>query len=97
MSAKIPIDTSQPANKMTTIADEQRKKSKAINDYLDQNQYTSTNPDALADGDDRGRGTGQFLDVSNYNAGTSEDIMKRREAFAGAKYKPTSPYTKPTS
>ena len=44
-----------------------------------------------------GRGTGQFLDVHNYNAGTSEDILKRKEAFAGAKYKPTSQYTTPTS
>ena len=97
MSVRIPIDNSQPANKMTAVADEQRKKIKAINDYLDQNAYTSTNPDAIAEGDSMGRGTGQFLDVNNYNAGTSEDIIKRKEAFAGAKYKPTSPYTKPTS
>jgi len=97
MSVRIPIDNSQPANKMTAVADEQRRKIKAVNDYLDQNQYTSTNPDALADGDNMGRGTGQFLDTNNYDAGTSEDIMKRKEAFAGAKYKPQSPYTKPTS
>jgi hypothetical protein len=97
MSVRIPIDNTQPENKMTAVADEQRRKIKAINDYLDQNQYTSTNPDALADGDNMGRGTGQFLDVTNYNAGTSEDILKRREAFAGAKYKPISQYTKPTS
>jgi len=97
MSVKIPIDTAQPANKMTAVADEQRKKSKAVNDYLDQNQYNSTNPDALADGDDRGRGTGNFLDVSNYDAGTIQDIIKRREAFAGAKYKPQNPYTTPSA
>ena len=97
MSVRIPIDNTQPENKMTAVADEQRRKIKAVNDYLDQNQYTSTSPDALADGDNMGRGTGQFLDVTNYNAGTSEDILKRKEAFAGAKYKPTSQYTTPTS
>jgi len=96
MASYIPLDFTQPDNKLSAIAEEQRKKNKAINDYKDANVYSSTNPDAIADGDDKGRGTGAFLDANNYAAGTILDITKRKEAFAGLKYKPTSPYSIPT-
>ena len=97
MAVSIPIDSNQPKNKLSSIADEQRKKNFVINDYKTTNEYTSTNPDAMADGDSKGKGTGIFLDTSNESAGAIEDIMKRKEAFAGAKFKPTSPYTTPSA
>jgi len=55
------------------------KKNIVKNDYNEAgNQYSDTNPDALADGDTLGRGTGIFLDIFNDTAGTSVDIFERK-------------------
>jgi hypothetical protein len=77
---QIPIDLSQTENnRLTVIADAERKKNIVKNDYNEAgNQYSDTNPDALADGDELGRGTGIFLDVFNDTAGTSKDIFERK-------------------
>jgi hypothetical protein len=45
-----------------------------------------TNSQALADGDDMGRGTGVFLDVYNDTAGTSVDIFERKDDIKINKY-----------
>ncbi len=76
---QIPIDLTQTENnKLTVIADVERKKNIVKNDYNEAgNQYSDTNPDALADGDTLGRGTGIFLDIFNDTAGTSVDIFER--------------------
>ena len=66
-------------NRLTVIADVERKKNIVKNDYNEAgNQYSDTNPDALADGDTLGRGTGIFLDIFNDTAGTSVDIFERK-------------------
>jgi hypothetical protein len=44
------------------------------NDYKPTNQYSAVNPDAIADGDAQGKGTGGFLDVYNQGAGAIQDI-----------------------
>jgi hypothetical protein len=77
---QIPIDLTQTENnRLTVIADVERKKNIVKNDYNESgNQYSDTNPDALADGDDLGRGTGIFLDIFNDKAGTSVDIFERK-------------------
>jgi hypothetical protein len=77
---QIPIDLTQTENnKLTVIADVERKKNIVKNDYNEAgNQYSDTNPDALADGDTLGRGTGIFLDIFNDTAGTSVDIFERK-------------------
>ena len=50
------------------------------NDFIkDADEYGVTNSQALADGDDMGRGTGVFLDVYNDAAGTSVDIFERKD------------------
>lgn len=65
-------------NALTAIADAERAKLFPRNDYDKTNLYSSTNPDALADGDELGRGTGSFLDVYNENAGTITDTVERK-------------------
>jgi len=89
-----PLDFSQPNNLLSKYADQERKKLIPKNDYKTTNEYSSTNKDALSDGDEKGRGTGTFLDVNN--GGTNIDILERNAEIVINKYKPTNPYTKPT-
>jgi len=74
------IDLSQTEpNQLTSIADAERKKLITRNDYADGvDEYSVTNPDAIADGDDMGRGTGIYLDVYNENGGTIIDVAERK-------------------
>ena len=50
-------------------------------------------PNALADGDDEGRGTGKFLDIHNFGAGTSTDINERTDDIKINKYNDKNPYS----
>lgn len=83
MSSSSPynVDLSQTeANQLTAIADAERKRLITRNDFIrDADEYGVTNSQALADGDDMGRGTGVFLDVYNDRAGTSVDIFERKD------------------
>ncbi len=93
----IPQDYSQPLNDLGQIGVEQRKQLTVINTLKKEaNEYSSTNPDALADGDEMGRGTGGFLDVYNLGAGTFTDIKERQIETAVNEFKPNNPYTTPT-
>ena len=80
-SAPYTIDLSQTeSNQLTAIADTERKKLITRNDFAQSvDEYGVTNSQALADGDDMGRGTGVFLDVYNDAAGTSTDIAERKD------------------
>ena len=75
------VDLSQTeTNQLTAIADAERKRLITRNDFIrDADEYVVTNSQALADGDDMGRGTGVFLDVYNDRAGTSVDIFERKD------------------
>ncbi len=85
------LDFSQPDNKLSQIAEEQRKKLFARNDFKEENKYSSVHPDALADGDKIGRGTGSF-DPYDQNAGTSTDIFERKDDLKSNKYSSNNPY-----
>jgi hypothetical protein len=90
---QLPLDFSQPVNRLTAIAEIERKKNLVKNDYNQQgNQYSSTNPDAVGDGDAIGRGTGTFLDVYNEAAGTSVDVFERKMNIKFNAYQPNKPY-----
>jgi hypothetical protein len=92
-----PQDYTQPLNDLGKIGVDQRKQLITINDFKAINyEYSTTNPDALADGDEMGRGTGGFLDVYNSTAGTLTDIKERQIETAVNEYKPNNPYTTPT-
>jgi hypothetical protein len=82
------VDLSQTEpNQLTAIADSERKKLITRNDFIkDADEYGVTNSQALADGDDMGRGTGGFLDVYNDKAGTSVDIFERKDDIKINKY-----------
>jgi hypothetical protein len=92
-----PLDFSQPNNELSRIAEEQRKRLIPRNDFKPLvNEYSQTNPDAVSDGDDMGRGTGTFLDVYNNNGGTIVDINERKNEIKINKYKQSNPYTIPS-
>lgn len=92
-----PLDFAQPENELSAIADMQRKMLFPKNDFKTTNQYSSVNPDALADGDEQGKGTGGFLDVYNQGAGAIQDIMERKSEIVVNKYKEVKPYTTPSA
>jgi hypothetical protein len=83
-----PLDLNQTEqNNLSAIADVERKKLITRNDFKQgADEYGVTNPQALADGDDMGRGTGAFLDVYNDTAGTSVDIFERKDDIKINKY-----------
>ena len=89
------LDLSQPTNDLTAIADLQRKSLIVKNDYKTVNPYSSVNPDALADGDESGKGTGIFLDT--VNGGSSIDIVERKNVIKQNEYQPDKPYTTPSA
>ena len=74
-------------NQLSLIADSERKKLITRNDFKkNADEYGVTNPQALADGDDMGRGTGVYLDVYNDTAGTSLDVAERKDDIKINKY-----------
>lgn len=84
---KLPINLEQTEdNALTAIANAERTRLFVKNDFSQVNQYSSVHPDATADGDDIGRGTGQFLDVFNQQAGTSTDVTERNYELRVNKY-----------
>ncbi len=86
------MDFSQPDNQLSKIAEEQRKKLFPRNDFNPADQYSSVHPDAIADGDKIGRGTGGELDVYNQAAGTSTDIAERKDDLKINTFSPNNPY-----
>lgn len=86
------LDFSQPNNTLSQIAEEQRRKLFARNDFKETDQYSTVHPDALANGDKIGRGTGGDLDVYNSKAGTSTDIFERKDDLKVNKFSPNNPY-----
>lgn len=97
MSTQEPLNFEQPKNRLSEIAEAERAKLFPKNDFKTTNQYSSVNPDALADGDDQGKGTGNFLDVYNQEAGAIQDILERKAEVVLNNYKPNNPYTTPSA
>jgi hypothetical protein len=97
MSQQEPLDFTQPENELSAIAETQRAKLFPRNNFKKDNPYSSVNPDAIADGDEKGKGTGVFLDVYNTGAGAIQDVMERKTQTVVNEYKADKPYTKPTA
>ena len=91
ISRKLRRDKISKANTGKTRTEEQRKKLFARNDFKEENKYSSVHPDALADGDKIGRGTGNF-DQYDLKAGTSTDIFERKDDLKSNKYSSNNPY-----
>ena len=93
-----PLNFDQPSNELSSIADIERRKLLPKNDYTKTSfEYSTVNPNALADGDGQGKGTGDFLDVYNQAAGTIQDIVERRTQKVINEYQPDKPYTTPSA
>jgi hypothetical protein len=94
MANELNVDLSQnEPNQLTAYADQERSKLLPKNDYkATANEYSTTNPDAIADGDSKGRGTGAFLDVYNNNVGTREDVLERKTELRVNKYNQNRTY-----
>ncbi len=95
MPTSEPLNFGQPENKLSNIADTERRKLLPKNDYKTGNQYSAINPDALATGDAQGKGTGGFLDTNNEMAGAIQDILERKSEIVINKFKKNTPYTTP--
>ena len=88
-----PIDLSQTEdNLLSQFADQERKKLFPKNTYNTSNKYSSVNPDALATGDEYGKGTGGFLDVFNNVAGNNVDNIERKEGIKINRYNQNKTY-----
>jgi hypothetical protein len=95
MATLFPIDFSQPLNTLGQIGQTERTNGFKINDYKQSaNEYSSTNKDAISDGDPAGKGTGIFLDI--FNGGSSEDITIRKDQIKVNFYQTNKPYTTPS-
>jgi len=92
-----PLNFDQPKNELGLIAEVERQKLLPKNDFGKTNQYSSVNPDALADGDEQGKGTGDYLDVYNDRAGAIQDIRERKTLIVSNEYQVNKPYTTPTA
>lgn len=94
MATQITVDLSQNVvNALTAVANRERANLIPKNNYFENgNEYSSVNKDAIADGDNMGRGTGGFLDVYNDNAGTIVDITERKNEEKINKYNDTKVY-----
>jgi hypothetical protein len=88
-----PIDISQDErNSLSQIAEAQRNILFPRNDYNIANEYSAVNPDALATGDDQGKGTGGDLDVFNQAAGAGFDVRERNIEVAINHYNSNTTY-----
>jgi hypothetical protein len=94
MGNELSVDLSQNIpNALTALADIERAKLIPKNDFnAVGNEYSSVNKDAVADGDSMGRGTGSFLDVYNVNAGTSDDVLERKNEIKVNKFNSSKTY-----
>ena len=94
MANEIAIDLSQNVeNNLSAVAEMERAKLIPKNDYnAAGNEYSLVNKDAVADGDNKGRGTGVFLDVYNSAAGTSTDVVERKSEIKINKFNSSNTY-----
>ena len=94
MPNELAIDLSQNIpNQLSAYAETERNKLFSKNDFSSESEsYSSTHPDAIADGDENGKGTGVFLDVYNNTAGSSQDILERNNNVKGNKYNSSNQY-----
>ena len=95
MSVSERLDFSQPMNELGMVGEQERGKLFPIYDYKAVNPYSATNKDAISDGDEKGKGTGSFLDTTN--GGSSLDIVERISEIKINEYQRDKPYTTPTA
>ena len=75
----------QPGQQLTDLSKHYREINLVKNPYpvSDSDGYSPNHPNALADGDDKGRGNGIYLDVFGDDIGTRTDIHGNGEVNTG--------------
>tara|TARA_R110000824_G_scaffold168453_1_gene345424 strand:- start:2281 stop:2625 length:345 start_codon:yes stop_codon:yes gene_type:complete len=75
----------KPGEKLTNLSDKFREQMLVKNTYpvSDSDGYSPNHPNAMADGDDKGRGSAIYLDVFGEDIGTKTDIMGNGETNTG--------------
>ena len=74
----------QAGETLTSLSDAERKKLISRNNYNPKDGYSANHPNALSDGDPKGKGNAKFLGVyDDDNTGGSIDILGTGEAHTG--------------
>ena len=83
--------------KMTQVAKGERDKLFPKNEYSPKSEfYSPQHPNALTDGDDKGRGTTVFLGVHDAKTGTKVDVLTRKEIIKTNAYNSKNGYSVPS-
>ena len=69
--------------KLSDISAKSREQLITRNTYKSNNTYNANHPNALADGDPKGKGNAQYLNVYDESIGGSLDILGNGEANSG--------------
>tara|TARA_R100001377_G_scaffold73856_1_gene50012 strand:+ start:1767 stop:2114 length:348 start_codon:yes stop_codon:yes gene_type:complete len=69
--------------KLSDISSKQREKLITRNVYKNNNTYNANHPNALSDGDPKGKGNAKYLSVYDESTGGSLDILGNGEANSG--------------
>jgi hypothetical protein len=86
----------QPGVKLTEVATSQRDMLFPKNIYSPKSEkYGPQHPNAMSDGDEKGRGTSVFLGVRDDNTGTQTDILTRKDNVKTNSYNSGNGYTTP--
>ena len=74
----------KPGEKLTDLSTKEREKLMSRNVYKSENVYNSNHPNALSDGDPKGKGNAKYLSVyDDGNTGGSLDILGNGEPNTG--------------
>jgi len=75
----------KPGEQLTKLSEQYRTQNLVKNVYpvSDSDGYSSNHPNALANGDDKGRGSAIYLDVFGEDIGTRTDIHGNGESNTG--------------
>lgn len=86
----------QPGEKMTEVGKAERDKLFPKNEYSPKSEfYSPQHPNALADGDEKGRGTSVFLGVHDKKTGTKTDILNRDDLIKTNAFNSKNEYSVP--
>lgn len=78
-------------SRLQDISEQFRKREVVRNDYNNNDQYSGTHPDAMSDGDDKGKGE------KNGSIGSATDIKTREQQMVKNKFSKNNPYNDSTA
>jgi hypothetical protein len=73
----------KPGEKLSDISSKERNKLVTRNVYKSENGYNTNHPNALSDGDPKGKGNAKYLGIHDESTGGSLDILGNGEPNTG--------------